>query len=275
MRIFIIACLLMAASLFPAALGTAVAIWLPEHLTHVVAERCVLTVYLKEKPGNAAVLNAKVTGIPGTRTVRLLSPAEGYHNFSVWLGNDAGPILAGVRPDALPTTMQISLADERIADVNAYLLQLKTAVPSVDEVRYPARELAESLNSIERIADICEYLRYLLLAVGIVGSLCVGAVIPNVETNYLRQVLNISAIGLSGGTIAELLLIGSCQGMSIIGWQMSIPTTVHFLTLGLGVLLGVLAGCARIAQSWWEQRSIVVCEDLVVNAEAARQEPVS
>ena len=275
MRIFIIACLLMAVSLFPAALGTAVAIWLPEHLTHIVAERCVLTVYLKEKPGNAAVLNAKVTGIPGTHTIRLLSPAEGYQNFSARLGNDAGSILAGVRPEALPTTMQISLTDERIADVHTYLSQLKKAVPSVDEVRYPARELAESLNSIERIADICEYLRFLLLAVGIVGVLCVGAVIPNAETNYLRQILNISAIGLSGGTIAELLLIGSCQGMSILGWQMSIPTTVHILPVGLGVLLGVLVGCARIAQSWWERRSVVVCENLAVIAEATQQEPVS
>lgn len=252
--------LLLAMTLYPAALVTAVAEGYLQTLYGQLVEKCTITAYLRGEKLDDKGIVGRIKSLPGTRTVRLLSPQEGYREFEARLGKDAEPILTGVRPEELPATLQVTVDREHIARLEPYLKQLRSAVPETEDIRYPVRELEQSLIAIGRIAVASDYLRYLLLAVAIVGGLCACAIAPNFSGKPFRNFSGFVTVGLGGGLLAALILLGTCNALSGTEWRMSIATDVYLIPIGLGLLLGVLTGCTRLAGYWWTRKNGAACE---------------
>lgn len=257
MRKSIITCLLIATSLFPGALAIALSIWLPEHLTRLTVERFVITTYLNTAPEDPAALHNRIMAVPGTKSVKVLLPAEGYRQFSLKLGKDAGSVLAGVHPNDVPTTMQIHVTSEQLANIAIYLKALKASLSALDEVRYPDYELGESLNAISRITELAVYLSYLLLAVGVTAGICTFSNREDTMQNSSRPLLKMSVVGYCGGVLTVLLLLAVCSGMGQLGWLIALPISINMLPICLGTLLGGLMWLAYQLQHWYQMRRAI------------------
>lgn len=275
MRKSIITCLLIATSLFPGALATALSTWLPEHLTRLTAERFVITAYLNSAPDDPAALHNRIMAVPGTQSIKVLLPAEGYRQFSLKLGKDAGSVLAGVRPNDVPTTMQIHVTSEQLVNIAIYLKALKGVLPALEEVRYPDYELGESLNAISRITELATYLSYLLLAVGITAGICTFCYGEYAPQNFRRQRLQMSAAGCFGGILATLLLSAVCSGMEQLGWPIALPISIYIFPIWLGMLLGGLMWLAyRLQHLYQKRRAINIKPMEPVVTESVSQTPL-
>ncbi|MFZ4859400.1 MAG: hypothetical protein ACOYL3_23740 [Desulfuromonadaceae bacterium] len=257
MRKSIITCILIATSLFPGTLTIALSTWLPEHLMRLTSYRFVITAYLNTAPDDPAALHNSIMAVPGTQSVKILLPADGYRQFSQKLGNDAGPVLAGVLPNDVPTTMQIHITSEQLANIATYLKALKAALPTIDEVRYPDYELGEFLKAISRITELAIYLSYLLLAVGVTAGICTFSHWEDTQQNSSRQLLQMSVVGCCGGVLTTLLLLAVCSGMGQLGWLIAIPISIHMLPIWLGMLLGGLMWLAYRLQLWYQMRRAI------------------
>src|SRR5690349_4012282 len=101
--------LLLAVTLYPAALVTAVAESYIQNLYDQLSGKCTITAYLRGGNIEKEQIARRVKALPGTRTYRLLSPQDGFREFEARLGKDAAPILAGMGPDDIPTTLKLTL----------------------------------------------------------------------------------------------------------------------------------------------------------------------
>lgn len=185
-----------------------------EHAAENWSERVQVTVYFDKEltAQEQGAYRDKITALPGTARVSYVSRDEAMKRFKERLRGQE-TLLDGVRPEILPTSLEISLkrANRDTQAVEAYVTALRR-IPGVVEIQY-GEEWVRRFNS---------FLNFMRLVGALLGGFLVVAVVFIVSntiklTIYARRD-ELEVMALVGATRlfikAPFLLEGLLQGLT-------------------------------------------------------------
>jgi cell division transport system permease protein len=211
-----------------------------DRLTHSWNQGIVLTVYLKPDtpPSRLRKLEQLLNKQQVVASVRHISSKEAYQRLKKNLGNRHG-LLAGVEPDFLPASLEVSLNETRPERLRP-LLALLSISPVVEEVDYMG-------SWIKRLTSLVTLVRTACLVIALIVCLaCLYIVGSTIRLGVLARKDEIQILKLVGATDsfvrAPFLIEGALQGLigAIVAcfllffiYHLSAPWVEHTMTSAL------------------------------------------
>lgn len=211
-----------------------------DRLTQSWNQGIILTVYLKPDvtPARFQKLEQLLRRQQVVASVRHISSKEAYQRLKKNLGTRHG-LLAGVEPDFLPASLEVSLNETR-PELLRPLLALLSISPVVEEVDYMG-------NWIKRLTSLVTLVRAACLAIALIVCLaCLYIVGSTIRLGVLARKDEIQILKLVGATDsfvrAPFLIEGALQGLigAIVAccllyiiYHLSAPWVEHAMTAAL------------------------------------------